>query len=460
MLRYFSLTILSIVIFSCKKFIQIDPPVTQITSATVFTSDATVTAAVSGIYSEMMAGPGFASGGLSSVTVMTALSSDELVNYSFTQDYIQFYTNAINPASNSVIKQAIWMQAYHFIYEANALVEGLSKSSGLTTATKNQILGEAKFIRAFCHFYLVGLFGDVPLVTSTDYRVNNRLARTPAAQVYSQIIQDLKDAETLMMDDYSFTAGERIRPIRWAAKALLSRVFLYQGEFKNAEDAAAAVIARNLFSLEADLSQVFLKNSLEAIWQLQPVHEGINTNEGELFILSGNPGSVSLSQQVMDAFEPGDQRKTSWTGSITTTSGTYYFPYKYKVFNAPTLSEYSMVLRLAELYLIRAEARARQGNISGAQDDLDTIRARAGLPPTTATDQASLLAAILHERQVELFTEWGHRWLDLKRTGQVDAVMSVVTPLKGGSWNTTQQLYPIPTSEIASDPNLSQNPGY
>ncbi len=118
-----------------------------------------------------------------------------------------------------------------------------------------------------------------------------------------------------------------------------------------------------------------------------------------------------------------------------------------------------MMMRLAELYLIRAEARAQQKtNLSGAAADINMLRTRAGLPPTTASTSDGLLAAVAHERQVELFTEGAHRWLDLKRTGQALPVLSVI-PLHSAI-NSIQLLYPVPTSEITADPNLTQNPGY
>jgi hypothetical protein len=123
-----------------------------------------------------------------------------------------------------------------------------------------------------------------------------------------------------------------------------------------------------------------------------------------------------------------------------------------------------MVLRLAEQYLIRSEARAEQQNLTGpngAIADLNTIRARAGLTSYSGgSDQASVLAAILHERQVEFFTEWGHRWLDLGRTGNLNAVMDSVELAKGGSWNPDKELYPIPATELTLNPNLKQNIGY
>jgi hypothetical protein len=143
---------------------------------------------------------------------------------------------------------------------------------------------------------------------------------------------------------------------------------------------------------------------------------------------------------------------------------TYYYPAKYKATttSGSSFKEYLMIFRLAEQYLIRAEARAMQNNFQGARDDLNAIRTRAGLGNTTANDQVSLLTGILHERQVELFTEMGQRWLDLKRAGKVDQVMSVVTPLKanGAAWKSYQQLYPIPFNDIKLNPALIQNPGF
>ena len=126
-----------------------------------------------------------------------------------------------------------------------------------------------------------------------------------------------------------------------------------------------------------------------------------------------------------------------------------------------------MVLRLAEQYLIRAEAEANLGDMVDATKDLNAVRARAGLGPSpTLTASSSLQqadSAILHERQVELFTEWGHRWFDLIRTGTVNTVLGSpgnVCQAKGGVWSSTSELFPIPESQILDDPNLGQNPGY
>jgi hypothetical protein len=124
-----------------------------------------------------------------------------------------------------------------------------------------------------------------------------------------------------------------------------------------------------------------------------------------------------LNDGIVNAFESSDKRKTDWLESVTAEGKTYYFPFKYKTDFAglSTVQEYTVILRLAEVYLIRAEARARQGNVNGAKLDVNVIRTRASLAGTTAATDAQLMVAIEQERRVELFTEWGHRWLDLKR---------------------------------------------
>jgi hypothetical protein len=169
-----------------------------------------------------------------------------------------------------------------------------------------------------------------------------------------------------------------------------------------------------------------------------------------------------MDTALVNAFEPGDKRLTNWVRVVPVSGAnpaiTYYFPNKYTT--AAASSENEIILRLAEIYLIRAEARAHQNNISGAQADLNAVRTRAGLPNTTATDATGLLNAIAHERRVELFTENANRFFDLKRTGTIDSVMTAFAPQKGATWSHYMQLFPIPTNDLIQDPNLTANPGY
>jgi hypothetical protein len=160
----------------------------------------------------------------------------------------------------------------------------------------------------------------------------------------------------------------------------------------------------------------------------------------------------------VNAFESGDRRFTSWVGVDNYQGTTYYYLSKYKnsTTNTTATGEYCTYMRLAEQYLIRAEAMAQQNNLSGAIADINVIRNRAGLPNTKAATQADILLAVEQERRIELFAEYGHRWNDLRRTGRADAVLGAS---KTG-WTKDAALYPIPKTEIINNKNLTQNPGY
>jgi hypothetical protein len=464
----------------CKKFVAIKAPVTSVNEENVYKTDATAIAVLTGIYSDIVNDGQFT--GRTSISLLPGLSADELTlaNVVTENRLLAYYKNQLRTNPNENYGTELWGGAgtnlFTYLFICNAAIEGISNSGSLSASVKKHLLGEARFLRAFFYFYLVNFFGDVPLVLTTNPAVNASLARSPASEAYQQIIADLKEAQQLLSDNYlnkelQSYAGtpERVRPTKWAATALLARTYLYLADYANAETESDKIIINTTqFSLPA-VNSVFLKNSTEAIWQLQPVQVGRNTEDAFAFILpvtgpnTRNP--VHLSQQLLNAFEVGDWRRTggNWVDSVIVSGNTYFYPGKYKATaTSGTASEYLMVFRLAEQYLIRAEARAQQNKIGGAQNDLNTIRTRAGLPDTKAGDQTSLLAAILKERQVELFTELGHRWLDLKRTGNVDAIMSGVTPLKanGSLWQPYQKWYPVYYNDLLKNPHLSQNNGY
>ena len=459
------------IVTSCKKFVQIDPPSTALTRAVVYGDDLSAASAMTSIYYNMMYGFSGLSQGTQSISCLTGLTADEFKDYSSTFVALgQCYTNTLSSSS-----AYFWTELFNEIHVANAVLEGLSVSSTVTPLEKQQLIGEAKFMRAFFDYYGTNLFGDFPLVTSTSYETNNVIHRSSQAQVYQQVISDLRDAESRLGEDFVTPTGgtitaERVRPNKWAAAALLARAYLFSGSWDSAEAQSTQIINSGHFGLVGHLDSVFLKNSTEAIWQLQPVRPGYNTLDAYYFVLHSVPGSgqapVGLSASLLSTFDSGDQRLAHWVHSFSSGGRTYYYPYKYKANKFGTslpVTEYLMVLRLAEQYLIRAEARAQKGNLLGAAADLNTIRMRAGLDSTQATTQSDLLTAIYHERQVELFTEWGHRWFDLKRTGNINAVMGSpgnVCQSKGGTWNTDWALFPIPLSERTVNPNLIQNPGY
>lgn len=444
---------IAVTLSACEKFLDIEAPKDSIIESEIFKSDDVATSALTGIYSKM-ALSGYASGGNTSISISCGLAADELTGYNATRD---FYENEI-PTANTTIATSMWQGLYHSIYTSNAIMEGMTASNGLTPSVKRQLEGEALFVRAFANFYLVNLFGSVPLNLTTDHRINQTTYRKPVKEVYDQIIIDLSKAEGLLEENY--ITIERIRPNKSAAQALLARVYLYLKDWENAEMYASLVIAKTSSYQLLDLDQIFLKNSQEAIWQLMPTVGG-NTSDGNILILTATPTTASLNADfALNAFEMGDKRKGAWVKIYTNTTGTYYYPFKYKVKSSINITEYSMVMRLAEQYLIRAEARAHQNKLANSIEDVDKIRARAGLSlikdvnPTIG--QTDLLDVIQNERRIELFSEWGHRWFDLKRTGKINQVLSTVKP----KWQATDASFPIPKTEIDRNPNITQNDGY
>ncbi len=438
---------------ACEQYVDVAPSPTLVAADKVYSGDAAATSTLLGIYAQMnVSNAAFLGNGL--ITMSAGMSADELQYFPST-DLQPFITNQLLSSTAQV--GSLWSSGYQYLYYANAAIEGLTASTALTASVKSRLLGEAKVIRAFSLFYLTNLYGDVPLVTSTNFQVNATLGRAPQATVYQTLISDLIDAETLLPTTYA-TTGEKTRPNKWTATALLARAYLYTRDWANAEAKATSLISTGGYTLTDDPNNVFLKNSTEAIWQLAPVVANVNTYVGALSIpaTSSNP-LYYFTDDAPNAFDATDKRLAAWVRSYAYQGKTYNYPYKYKVKSNATVTEYLMMFRLAEQYLIRAEARAQQGNIAGAVADLNVLRSRAGLAalPTTL-DKAALLLAIEQERRVELIAEWGHRWFDLKRTNRADAVLGA----KKSTWKATAALYPIPQSEGLANPNLTQNPGY
>lgn len=443
---------------SCKKYLDIPGPGDELDAETVFSNDNTAEAAVAGLYASMYATNTFTF----KLRLIAGHSADETASLQGST-YNQFRNNALSTGNNDVWSP--WMNCYAIIYQANAIIEGLEASTGVSATMKSQLTGEAKFVRAVCYFYLVNLYGNVPLVKTTDVSKSALAPRTPVDEVYESVVEDLEAAKSLLAEDYSYSGGERTRASKWAATAMLARVQLYRQHWEEAEENASLLIKKkDMYTLLPDCNDVFLANSREAIWQFNTTGSEPNDGfsyEGIIYIF-GNPDvpTYVLTDQLAGAFEAGDVRKSKWTRAQVYNNKTYYYAQKYKLSEPPAGSEgkeYQMVLRLAEQYLIRAEARAQLGNIPGAQDDIDSVRLRASLPATTASDKAALLLAIEQERRVELFFEYGHRWFDLKRTGRADAVLGAVKP----SWKTDAALYPVPQKAISANPNLlPNNKGY
>lgn len=451
-----SLLILAVSVIACKKFVEVDPPKTEIITAEAFKENASATSAVLSIYVNMLSNFSFENSG---ITIYPGLSANEFEDFFQSTEGLEFQQNKLLPTNATI--NSMWSGAYRTLALANNCIEGLEQSTTLSPEVKNQLLGECKFSRAFVNFYLVNLWGDVPLVLTSDWRQNATIMRSQSDQVYQQILRDLKDAQLLLKDAYP-TQG-RVRINKWAATALLARTFLYMEDYENAEVQASAVIGSGAYLPLPELNQAFLKESQEAIWQLMPNRRIVlSSQEGYAFIGDtgyGSPPNYPMTDALLSSFEDGDGRKSAWINQITYENQTYYYPFKYKDrgdYNAATPSEYYIMLRLSEQFMIRAEARARLNKLDLAAQDLKVIRDRAGLDELPLMGQQELIKAIENENRHEFFAEWGHRWMDLKRTGRIDAVMTAEKP----GWKSTAALFPVPQAEREVNKQLTQNPGY
>ncbi|MCF6406834.1 RagB/SusD family nutrient uptake outer membrane protein [Chitinophaga filiformis] len=457
---------LSLLFTGCKKYLDNGQlPAGTIGGSDAYISDNSISAIVTGSLAALNgAGP-------DAFPALTGLYADELApmpNTSANNTIKMCYADAISPATVNY-----WSSTYSKIYALNLAIEGINATNA-RLYFKNQWLGECYFLRAFNYYYLTNLYGDVALALTSDFNVTNKLSRAPQRDVYQQIISDLKTATSLLSatykNGYGAVTSDRARPNLRAAQALLAKMYLATGEWQQAADMADAVIADNSTYKLVQLADVFLKNSQETIWSMAKINDE-KTTEFETYnnsmpaTVTTDPVStylvqVQLTPDLLNSFEPGDARYTNWVRSTTytgiTPAATYYFPDKYK--SIANGVERSMILRLADVYLVRAEARVAMKDLNGAKEDINVIRNRAGLPNTTASTETGLLAAIAQERRVELFTEMGNRFFDLRRTGKLDATMLAA---KGSNvWAAYKQFWPIPPTEITYNPNLTQTFGY
>ena len=444
---------LCLLVISCEKFVEVGLPNSQLTSNTVFKDVSTANAAIANLYIQIR-DQGLVADNVNSISIALGYYADELVHYG--TDGNEYYQNNLQTTNFNISN--IWNQSFNLIYGANSALEALEVSGAIADKDRTGFRGEALFMRAYIHFHLLNLYGSIPYVTGTDYQKNMRLSKLPVAAVYSAIIADLLKAKTDLPQEYR--SADRGRINRSVVDAMLARVYLYTEDWNAAKESADAVINNtDMYQWVTNLDQVFLNNSSGTLWQLIARNAGSNTSNASNFIFtSGPPASRALSPLLLNAFEPGDLRRSRWIGSVSKGSDTWYYAYKYKENKPTTVSkEYAILFRLEEMYFIRAEAYTRMGNLPLAAADLNKVRNRAGLGNTKAETKPDLLTAIIQERRIEFFCELGHRWFDLKRMGQLDVALKGVKP----GWETKDSLWPLPENELRLNPNLApQNPGF
>jgi len=369
------------------------------------------------------------------------------------------------------VAEEFWAEIYEAINMANQIINAPFKPAPAVQDEYNQIIGEAYAVRALAHFDLVRLFAQhytftagashlgVPIVTKFDIASNP--ARNTVAEVYAQVISDFNEAISLMTMD----SGNSGRFSKDAAQALLSRVYLYMEDFVNAETLASAVINSGKYALvdSADYATMFCPGlSSEAILEVIniQVDRYAFDHVGYMYQKIGY-GDYLPSKDLLNLIDDNDVRKTTFVLDEELV-GQYG---DYRVNKFPSEGEDNgtdniPVIRLSEVYLNRAEARAKLGNDAGAQADLNMIRQR-GLPTApaiTVTGQA-LLEDIAIERRVELCFE-GHRIFDITRHKQNLVRVDCTAPVCTVNYPDDRFILPIPLVEMDVNPNMVQNPGY
>ncbi len=370
----------------------------------------------------------------------------------------QSETNTVQPTDNTLGNS--WDDMYEVANAATNVVERvgqLSDSDGFAGTRRSEIIAEAKFLRALAHFDALRFFGrfwdtgsdlGIPLRLEPGDAINAQLPRSSVNEVYTSIISDLDD---VIATGPAFSVpylGSQI-----AGKALKARVSLYRGDFAMAAQLADEVIQSGQFALETNYADIYVNklNSSELIFGMFASQtEG---SDHSFFILSPSSpfGEGRYDYGPTDQFSSliaGDPRESASIGDTPDGLEVVKYP------NITQSDDPTYIIRLADIYLVKAEAMIRSnGDLGEAREALNTVRERVGLDPVTSNDTGELLQIIQEERVKELAFEGSHEWFDAIRYGNIMQLKSTVT-------NENQYALPIPEIEVDPNNEITQNPGY
>ncbi len=435
--------ILALTAMSCTKMLDVQPTA-SISTDQAIKDETGINKAITGAYYSLHDVGNY---GRNHV-IVEDLAADNLAWTGTTRDYLQIDDNLI--ASDNGIIDGIWTSNYDCINRVNNVLERIGGIE-MSTDKRNMYTGDALFLRALSHFNLLGYFGGIPIKTRPTLDLSSiNQARNTVADVYKQVIADLVEAEKILPAS---------RPLGWAssysATALLARVYLSQFQFTGDASIAAQAKARadevinnGGYILAPAYADLFNGNTTESIFEV--IFDAQNYNRlAQYFFPVSLTGRYEVSPPAVfvQSFQATDTVR--FNASITFDAKN--LPYGIKYTDVTSGTDRVYVLRLAEMYMIRAEALAyTSGNIDDIRNDINTLRLRSGLAPTTATTYAELQLAIENERRHEFAFE-SQRWSDLVRTKRATTVLGI---------DQKYTLFPIPLSELQTNTLMKQNPGY
>jgi hypothetical protein len=386
-------------------------------------------------------------------------TADMLIHNGTFSQYRELGTKQISSANASVA--ALWGAIYNTVYIANFILERLPEVEGVPTGQRNQVMGTAHFLRGYAYFIALYSFGGVPQVITTDIETNRNIPRATESEILALIESSYNEALNSVPDE-PVNAGY---VGKFAVRAALAKFHLYLGNWTQAEQFATEVIDSDQYQLELDFSSIveedFTNEAILEVGYTLADDPGTSGNFGLNNLFVGRREIIPSNQVVvaLASSESGDRFSSiSFDASNLGGSDNGWSVAKYGTADADNNNV--VVMRLAEMYLIRAEARAQLENVTGlnsAQADINTLRTRANAPAVGSVSKSQMLRLIEEERRYELAFE-GHRWYDLVRTGRAQEVMSAFSV----NWRSDYEQWPIPQREIQNNPALvgNQNPGY
>ncbi|WP_437917964.1 RagB/SusD family nutrient uptake outer membrane protein [Sphingobacterium sp. LRF_L2] len=449
---YLAVYFLTFAFTGCTSFLDVEPQ-DSVSDQVTIVDETSAETAVRGIYSALRSDDYYGY----SFQLLGFFSADNIV-YRGSQTVHQTLTSHTVKSDLAVLATA-WNQIYNTINRANHVIEKvpqLSLTATFTETSRNQLTGEAYFVRALAYFDLARTWGGVQLVLAPTSSASSlpQVKRSTVEETYAQVLQDLLKAEELLPE-----TTNRIRATKKTAWALLARYYLYQKDWDNAIKYASYLIEDvSNYALVSPYKSFYANNTSntkESVFELYYDVNNTNSQAGQ-WLASANGGtawirpSTDIFTLLTNTAVGGDRSalvyQTSTATEPTVLIGNLYY--------RTDRTDPAFLIRTAELYLIRAEALAERnatGDLAASLVDLNSIRTRANVAVITASlSQEELITAIELENRVEFALE-NHRWYDLIRTGRAQEVLNISTA--------NRLVLPIPYSQIAIDANLEQNPG-